>query len=424
METAILLQNPHWDDRSYSNLMKRSILEKLINKLSLKEIQVLLGVRRSGKSTLFQLLINHLMVQVDPKSILYINFDDPYYADIWQDAKLLYKVIETAEKLTGIKPIYLLLDEIQNVDGWERFVKSNYDSNQFKKIFITGSNSSLLKGNYARLLSGRYVKDYVYPLSYKEILLDADIKNPLELYNNKIKAIKLVEDMLLYGSFPEIFGISDLQLKREVLLTYYETIVLKDCVFNYQVRETKTLRKLALYMLTNCSTLYSYNSLAKNLESNDNTVKEFIHILENGFLIDEIKNFSYSLKTQTRSKKKSYCVDNGLLQAVVLRFSEDKGKLFENLVFTELKKSNQYKIYFSNDEKECDFIINKDKKMTAIQVAFEINTMNREREINGLTTAMKKFKIDKGYIITFDQKESLDDEKEIIPFWELFFDFN
>jgi predicted AAA+ superfamily ATPase len=258
-------------------------------------------------------------------------------------------------------------------------------------------------------------------LSYKEILFNNHIKTPLELYNHKIKALKLIENMLHYGSFPEIFHISDVKLKREVLLNYYETIVLQDCIFNHNVRETKTLEKLALYMLTNCATSYSYNSLAKGINSNDNTIKEFIHILENGFLIDEIKHFSYSLKTQAKNKKKSYCVDNGLLQAIALRFTEDKGKLFENLVFTELKKSDHYQIYFFNDEKECDFIIKKDKKLIALQIAFEITTLNRDREINGLSKAMQKFKINQGYIVTFNQKEPIDHQKEIVSFWEFFF---
>ncbi|KPJ67719.1 MAG: hypothetical protein AMJ43_03560 [Coxiella sp. DG_40] len=424
METILNMQNPHWDNKLYSDLFSRSALQSLIKKLRLKEIHILLGVRRAGKSTLFQLLINHLMQTEDSKSILYLNLDDPIYHDVWHNAKELYTVVALAEKITGIKPKYLFLDEAQNVKAWERFVKSTYDSKLFKKIFVTGSNSSLLHGNHAKLLSGRYITDYIYPLSFKEILTNTGISTYLELINNKPQTMQLMEDMLFYGAFPRIFAIKNTELKREVLLSYYETIVLKDCIFNNNIRETKLMRDLAIYMLTNSGTLYSYNNVAKIFTSNENTIKEFIHVFVNAFLINEIKNFSYSLKTQTKSKKKAFCIDNGLVQVVSVKFSENKGKLFENLIYAELKKSNFQEIYFFNDPKECDFIVKKDDKLIAIQACFTIDTLNRTREITGLKTVMQKFNIDKGIIITFNQEEVIDKHIIITPFWKIFFNLD
>lgn len=420
MDRILILQNPHWSGQKHPHLFYREALAGLIKKLSLKEIQVLLGIRRSGKSTLFKLLIDHLSKSVDPKSILYLNLDDPFFSETWPNSKELYRIIETAEKLTGEKIKYLFLDEVQNVKDWQKFVKSAYDSELFK-MFVTGSNSTLLKGNYAKLLSGRYVTTFVYPLSLYEIFLNNGITTLFELTKEKSTALKLTEELLFYGGFPEILKINDLELKREVLINYYETIVLKDCIANYNIRDIKTLQELTLYMLTNISSLYSYNSLSKFLGSNENTIKDYIHIFEDNFLLQELKNFSFSLKKHYKSKKKAYCIDNGLIYATSIRFSENKGKLLENLVYTELKKWGINQIFFYNDSKECNYIIKVGNKLIALQVAYEINTANREREISGINLAMEKFKIHRGYIITFNQEETISSNLKIIPFWKIFF---
>ena len=422
LETILHLQNQHWSGQGYAGLMERDQLASLIKKLALKEIQVLLGIRRSGKSTLFKLLINHLLKKEDPKSILYLNLDDPFFSEVWKSSKEFYSVIETAEKLTGVKPVWLFLDEVQNVDTWERFVKSAYDNDLYKKIFITGSNSSLLKSAYAKLLSGRYVVDDVMPLSFREILAHEHIKTLLDLVKKKSKILKMVEQLLFYGSFPEIWKTTDSELKREQLLSYYQTILLKDCVANHNVREIKKLEELALYLLSNNATLYSYNSLADVISSNENTVKQFIHIFEDSFLMQEVRPFSYSLKKSSKGRKKTYCVDNGLIHAISVRFSENHGRLFENLVYSELLKRGYKEIYFFNENKECDFIIKKGKEFIAVQATYQLTDQNRDREIEGLKYAMENLKVKKGYIVTFNSEEKvIGKNQQIIPFWKLFF---
>ena len=415
-------QNPHWEKGLYKNLMQRAQLPRLIEHLALKEIQVLLGVRRSGKSTLFKLLINALIrKKINPNKILYVNLDDPFYADIWNDPKLLYQLIETSEKLTGVKPDFLFLDEIQQVKQWEQFIKSVYDNESFKKIFITASNSSLLKSQYATLLSGRYLTELVMPLRFHEILLDQGITTKLALQKHKINALKITETLLYYGGFPEVWKTKQNTLKRDQLLSYYDTIVIKDCIANHKVREIKKLQELALYLLNNNANLYSYNRLAKNIGSNENTTKEFLHIFESGFLLEEIKQFSYSLKCHERTLKKSYCVDNGLVHAVSLKFSENKGRLFENLVYNELRKAGFQQIYFYDGANACDFILKNETECIAIQVTFVLTKENQTREIKGLHEAMEKLQISKGYIITFDSEMASSAEHiKIIPFWRLF----
>lgn len=421
LEMLLALQNPHWSGKRYAEQFRRDLLPVLIRKLDLKEIQVLLGVRRSGKSTLFKLMINHLVQQgVNPHSILYLNLDDPVFVEVWKSAKRLYSVIETVEKLTGTKPAYLFLDEVQNIEAWEQFVKSTYDSEFFKKIFVTGSNSSLLKSDYATLLSGRYLLDNVMPLSLKEIFINEGIITPLDYIQKKASVLRITELFLAYGGFPEVWKNKDLELKREQLIGYYETILLKDCIANHKIRETKKLQDLSLYLLTNNAVSYSYNSLAKIIGSNENTIKEFIHLLEDSFLLREVKHFSYSLKAQSNAYKKTYCVDNGMIYAVSLRFSENRGRLLENHVYNELLKMGYKDIYYYNNQKECDFIIKFEKTIIALQVTYELNQKNYDREINGLSAAMQELSIQQGYIITFNEQEQVIEHNiRVIPVWKL-----
>ena len=360
------------------------------------------------------------MAHHSPKQSLYINFDDPNYTEVSKDSSLMYDVLTTAEKMTGQKVTHLFLDEVQNVVAWEKYVKSMYDSKRFKKMVVTGSNADLLNSDYATLLSGRYIETRLYPLNYAERLLNKGITNHLDLITHKSQALALIDDMLSFGSFPRILTVEDQAQRRKLLKSYYETILLKDCVKNNNVRDTKTLFELAHYLISNTATLYSYNSLSKALQSNENTIQSFLEIFQNAYFINEVRQFSYSLKTQSRSRKKTYCIDNGLATATSFNFIDRTSKLLENLVYSELLKLNNGDIYFHNDKKECDFIWSYERKLFAIQVSFEINSGNREREINGLVAAMEAFSIPYGIIITYDHEEVINNKIQALPFWKYF----
>lgn len=419
MEKALVMQNRHWKNESYAGLFARELVSVLTEKAKLKEIQVLLGIRRSGKSTLFRLIINHLMTQVDPRSVLYVNLDDPFFSEVCRDARELYRLVETAEKITGRKVSHLFLDEVQNVREWQKFVKSAYDSETFAKIFVTGSNSALLQGDYATLLSGRYVTDHVYPLSFKEILVNQGLTDRVALLDQKPLVLNLFETMLQFGAFPEILKIADPALKREVLVSYYETIVLKDCIANSTVRETRIFKDLTHYLLSSVSGPYSYNSLARAVGSNENTMREFVNVLEGSFLMSEVKNFSYSLKQQSKARKKCYCIDNGLINAVSFSFSENRGTLLENLVYAELQKMGHREVYFYSEQKECDFIVKNGTELIAVQVCYDLNDRNRAREIDGLRAAMAKYDIRRGVVITADREEEAAEGCAVLPFWKI-----
>ncbi len=419
MENAILLHNQHWQNKSFNISIKRDLLNKLLKFHSSKEIQIITGLRRSGKSSLLKLYINELIKSENPKSILFINFDDPNFSEIYQKPEKIYLIIEIAEKLTQIQVKYLFLDEIQTVTGWEKYIKSVYDAERFRKICISGSNSKLLLGDYSNLLSGRYIISKMYPLSLQEILNNYNFSDNLTILQNKPQVLNLLENCLKYGTFPEIVLKNNEQIKHEILTNYYDSILIKDCIINKNIRDNKSFKELAFYIFNNLATLYSYNSLSKATGINDISVKEYINAMQEAFLLYEISQFSFKIKKQLRSKRKLYSIDNGLITATSLNFSENKGKLFENFVFSELLKYGYDNIFLYNENKECDFIIKKDKQLIAIQAAFEINTKNREREINGLLYVQKKLQISKSFIVTLSQSERINNNISIIPIYEL-----
>ncbi len=411
MRNVIQSQNRHWV-KPYENLYKRDVFHKLETYLQSKHIQVIQGIRRSGKSTLFKLLINHLCETTDAQQILYVNLDDPFFTPYRNDATKFYEIVQTAELLTQKKVKYLFLDEVQNIKGWERYVKSVYDSELFSKIFVTGSNSTLLNGELATLLTGRYLSVQVYPLSFSEILKINEIHTPLQQIEKQSKVLKLVDDMMKFGSFVEVYD-HDEELKRDILNSYYQTILFKDCVENHALRDVKSFKELSFYLLSNITSPYSYSSLGKAVGINDKSAKEYLSYLEDSYLCTELKQFS--LKEQQNTKKKIYFNDNGFV-LLSFKFSNNHGKLLENLVFTELLK-NAYEIYYYNKNFECDFIAKKEDKLIAIQVCYELTYENRKREFNGLEKL--PFEVNEKVLITYNQREVYEGIT-VLPFWEYF----
>jgi hypothetical protein len=382
-----------------------------------KQIQVLQGIRRSGKSTLFKLIINHLRNTVDPKEILYVNLDDPFFIPYAHEPTKLYEIVQTAEKITQTKVKYLFFDEVQAIEGWEHFIKSVYDSEEFSKIFITGSNSTLLNGKLATLLSGRYLSSRVTPLSFNELLHIEGVENYMALLENLPKVLHLVDSMMKYGSFVEVYTLQE-DLKRSLISTYYDTIILKDCVATHGIRDFKSFKELSFYLISNPCTLYSYSSLGKVIGMHDKSAKEYVTYLEESYLIQEIKMFSYSLKEQQNNKKKAYFIDNGFF-ALNFNFSSNFGTLLENLVFTELAKLG-CELYYYKADFECDFVIKSPDGFEGIQVCYELNDQNRKREFGGLQKLAKQFDLKKQTIITYNQEE-VSSDINVVPFWKYFY---
>ena len=420
MERAIIEQNPHWKSKTYQNLYERSFFDKLKNNLQVRHIQVLTGIRRSGKSSAFRMLVNELMKNESSKSILMLNMDDPLYYETWENPSLFYNIIELAEKLTGEKIKYLFIDEAQSVIGWETFVKSAYDSELFHKIFVTGSNSSFLNNEHSTLLSGRYLEEKIYPYSFQEILSQNKIQSYFDAVNETPTVLRLLDNCLEWGCFPEITSLKNNEIKSNLLKSYFDSIIMKDCISRYQIGDVATFKKLLIYCISNAGSICSYKSLGTATGTNENTAKKYINILNDSHIVQDVSNFAFTLKENVRNSHKVYVADNGITNAVSYRFWDNKAKLFENFVFNELQKQTNEEITFANNNGECDFVVKNEFEYQAIQVCYELTLENQTREISGFGTVEKDINLTKKTIITYNQTQKIGDI-EVMPIWKWIF---
>ncbi|MBU3942307.1 MAG: ATP-binding protein [Nanoarchaeota archaeon] len=415
----------HWNEwwienNVYKNklgIKREGFLSEIFKMIKVKEISVLSGVRRSGKSTLVFQLIDLLIKEVNPKNILYFNFDETLE---YKDNRALDLVYNTFLELNNPKgKKYVFFDEIQNIVGWEKWIKKNYDLYGSEiKFVLTGSNNSMLYDNLSKLLTGRILTKMVFPLAFKEFLTfnKFELKD-IDIQKQEIKHYFL--DYLNKGGFPEVVLETDDYINNLRLKEYYDGILLRDIVQPRNIREVSKIMDLSNYCMTNTSALISYNNISKITGLNITTLKEYLLFLESAYLIFQLKFFSYSLKESIAIQKprKIYCIDNGLRNSVSFKFSKDDGKLAENLTFIELKRRNK-EIYYWNGKREVDFIIkNKDQSLTAINVSYT-NEID-EREIKGLEEFKAKFKSKvKRCILLTNSLSKKEKNIEFIPLWK------
>ncbi len=362
-----------------------------------RKISVISGIRRSGKSTLLKQISRNF------DNFYYFNFEDERLLDF--QAKDLNTLYEVLLELYGEQKVFFF-DEIQNVYGWEKFARRLFEDG--KKIFITGSNAKLLSSELATTLSGRHLKMELYPFSFAEFL-EAEKFLVKDFYDTQEKSIlvRKFNHYLEYGGFPEIV----ISKNKKELQQLYQDILIKDLIVRFKIRETKTFREIALYFLSNVTAPMSFNNVRKMVGVKSvMTVKNYVDFFEEAYLFFSLFKFDYSIKKQIINNRKVYAVDTGLANAVAFKFSENIGANLENLIFIELKRRDAEVFYFK-DKKECDFVIRKGLKITeAIQVTRSLaDPKTAEREIAGLLSAMEKFKLKTGLIIT----ESQEDERTI-----------
>jgi len=368
-----------------------------IERDKLKDVQltagfasIITGIRRAGKSTLLLQLIQKIT------NFNYLNFEDVrIFGFDHKDFNRLDEVF-SAESNSN----YYLFDEIQVVVGWERYVRSLLDKK--KIVVLTGSNAAILGRELGTKLTGRHLKYELMPFSYPEFL---------KLTKQKMSYTSF-EDFVNRGGFPEYLKIDNEQILQEL----FNDIIIRDITLRYNLRNPKLVKELALYLLSNVGKEFSYQGLKKlfNLGS-VNTIISIVGYFENSYLLFTIPQFDFSYRKQVANKKKVYSIDTGLIKANSVSFSQDKGRMLENIVFTQLKRMGLEVFYFKK-ERECDFITRDSKKeLNAYQVCFELNEDNRDREVNGLIEALNYLKQKVGFILTLDQHDELElNSKKII----------
>jgi len=362
---------------------------------------VISGLRRAGKSTLLAQLAHKFYPKGD---YFYVNFEDERFLSF--SVSDFTKLHELLIELFGSHKIFLL-DEIQNVEGWERFVNRMINSGY--KFYITGSNASLLSKELGTKLTGRYMPIELFPFSWQEYLtfskiLVPDLTRLTTVEKGKLK--NAFSDYLKRGGIPQALQYPELPIHK----TLYDDIINRDIGARYKLSDTKPLRELTFYLLSNISGLVSYNKLKELLRLGSvNTVSSYIGYLEASWLLFVVNRYAYSVKKQQIANKKVYCIDTGLVKSVAFSFSENRGKFLENIVFLGLRRLQSEDIYYYKTEKdhEVDFYLS--KKKAFIQVAQSIiDSTTKEREVQALLEAMEEVKDSIGMIITEDEKDTLE----------------
>ncbi len=407
-----------------TELVKREIQKDIAPLLNQREIIIITGVRRGGKSSLMRLISNDLIEKYDilQGNILYLNFEDERftYFDI-NDFEQVYEIFLELYHPVGRK--YFFLDEIQNVKGWEKWLNRLYEFEDLK-IFVTGSNATLLSSEIATALTGRNRQLIVYPFSFNEFLSLRNYsitEKDFYLREKRLEIKRLFDEYLKLGGFPEVLKISD----NTLLEQYLKDIIYRDVIARYSIRNIKEIKELTLFLASNIGTIQSYNNLREMINVKSlNTIKNYLEMLENVFLFFKIDLFSFSVKKQIYNPSKIYSVDSALSNAIAFKFSENIGHIYENIVFIELQRKNKEVFYWKSKRgREVDFVIKSGLKIDeAIQVCFSFtDKKTRDRELESLLSAKNELNVDNLVMITEDEKgeEVIDGASvRIIPLWK------
>lgn len=341
---------------------------------------ILTGIRRCGKSTVLQQINKTLH-----EGSIYLNFEDPRLAgfDIGD-----FNRLHDAASQQGLSTYFF--DEIQTVPQWENFVRFRLDEGY--RIFITGSNASMLSRELGTKLTGRHISKELFPFSYLEFLE----------FTGKTKGEGSLSTYLSGGGFPEFVKSG----QEEILMQSFNDIIIRDIAIRYNIRNTSALRQLAVWLVSNVAKPITGNSLRKIFAiGSSSTMMEYLGYFADAYLFFFVPRFSYSNKVQVVNPRKIYCIDNGIINANSVSFTPDVSRLLENLVFLNLRHQND-EIYYFNEGKECDFIVFKNGKIGRIlQVCHQLDQQNTDREIGGLMEAMNFFDFKEGVIVTYNQTD-------------------
>jgi len=361
-------------------------------------VEVITGIRRCGKSTLMRQIVQQYY-----EKVAYFNFED---------SRVFGFEVGDFSKLDGIMGEDVeacFFDEIQNVKGWEVFVRQLHERGE--KVFVTGSNASLLSREMGTRLTGRYLSHEVFPFSYQEYL------NFLGFSHNQ----ENFKEYVVKGGFPEFLR----DQNPEILQMLLKDILYRDIAVRYGIKNTHVLMDIALYLISNIGKEVSFNGIRNTFNvGSPTTVSDYLSWMEDAYLLFFLPRFSWSSKSVSKNPKKVYCIDNGFAKSNSLSFTKDSGRLLENLVYLNLRKKYQ-KLFYYRDRKECDFVVFDGAACKwLIQVTEELHPDNRDREVEGLVEAMDFFNMDEGYIITMNQNDQLrkENKKIIIQDFKKFFD--
>ena len=363
-------------------LLRTSYLNKINDFIGNKLVKILIGQRRVGKSYLLRQLIQSLINNgVKTKNIFYINkeFTDFDFINTYTDLDELINIYKQNLKPSG--KIYIFIDEIQNISEWEHLINSysqNYADSY--EIFISGSNSQLLSGELATLLSGRYIQFQIFPFNYQEYIELKQLKNTKTAFLQYLKT----------GGLPELFQLPNEETKRHYIAAIKDTVLLCDIIQRYSIKDARLLEDIFSFLVNNASNMISINSIvnffkSKNRKTNYETIANYIGYLKNTFLIHQVERFNIKGKDIISGNSKYYINDLSFKNYLYSGFEYGLGYMLENIVYLQLINSG-YTVYTGFiRNKEIDFIATKNDRTIYLQVAYMlVDKFTIEREYSEL----------------------------------------
>jgi len=402
----------------YKSFMPQLIERELQVPLNSNLIISLIGPRRAGKTYYFFQLEKKL------KKPLYLNFEDSRLRNIAYNE--IRDIIRLYMEEYGEAPKELLLDEVQNIDGWDIIVRELHDLKKYK-IFVTGSSSKMLSKEIATKLRGRTLSYILLPFSFREFLKAKGI-GAEHLTKDKEALIKnALSEYLEYGGFPDVVIGNE---KEKILAEYADLILFRDFIERHEVRNIQLARYIQQSIMQNFSKEITSNSLFEKARSSgikvsNNTIYDYLEKLNDTVIFFFVDRYSEKAHERAMWPKKVYLADTGLSKA--FRFGNDMGKLMENVVFLELLRRKNSKpllevYYLSNSSGEVDFVLKEGNEVTSlIQVTYELNDDNKERELKPLLSAYSRFKCKELTVLTWEQEEVMNEGKtsiKITPLWK------
>ncbi|MBI4445579.1 MAG: ATP-binding protein [Acidobacteria bacterium] len=424
---AVLQDWNPWTRELNAGVPRNQYLSKLMGFLKTNQVVTITGARRAGKSFLMRQAANGLQAEgVNKNNVLFVNLEDPRFSKL--DVKLLGQIYDTyLEFLAPQGQVFVFLDEAQEVSGWEKWVRSMHELRK-AKIVVSGSNANLLSKELGTLLTGRHLDLSVFPLSFQEFLSfnKLELKGKLDIVDKRIEINRLLRSYLESGSFPEV-ALSD--QKREILLNYFEDLVTKDLMRRFRIRKQQELKDLIKFYASNIATLTTYGSIEKYLKVTRGTIERFSGYLEQVYLFFFLKRFSFRVKVQEKDPRKVYSIDTGLSNAIGFRFSENIGRLAENMVFLELNRQQALnpglELFYWKDvhHREVDFVLKEGLKVRQlIQVCWNVSDLKtKDRELRSLKKAMAELKCKDALVVTEENEgeETLNGNKvRFVPLWK------
>ncbi len=406
-----------WNRDRYTGVYRKDYADELYRQSSLKEASVVTGVRRSGKSTILLQVLKKLVDAGTPRrNTLYVNFEEPIFIPHLTTEFLLRIHDLYLERLHPEGRTYMVLDEVHLVPGWERFVRGLYDREMNIKFYITGSSSALFSKEFGSSLTGRFVSNEVFPLGFSEFLVFKKQDDLLKSATGKGSPVlrNLFNEYMQFGGFPQVVLTEAEKDRMQILKDYYTAVIEKDIIQRYRVRDIKKLKEFCLNLYANAAAHFSGYQAEKKQKISQPTANKFLEYAREVFLVQTTDYFSYAFTEQKSNPYKVYAIDPGLYNAVSFKFSENIGRVFENVVYLSLRsKGNE--IFYWKGKGEVDFLLRKGTRIKKlINVCWDLNEKNQTRECAGLREAMDKFNVPNAEIVTAGYDDSLEFEgKEI-----------